>query len=85
MRNDPTLAARLIREARVKGGKTLRELAEVLGVKAQFICNIERGAADIPVKHFRKAAAYLGISSKEARAVYIESWADRARREFDGN
>jgi transcriptional regulator with XRE-family HTH domain len=51
-----------IKEQRQRKKITQNEIAMALGVHAQYISNIERGQAKIPVKYFKKLSRILKIN-----------------------
>lgn len=60
--HDLTLAKRLKTE-RQRAGITQAQLAVSLGVTAQYICNVERGACSLAPSKFKRTAEILGIDS----------------------
>ena len=52
----------MLKQLREKKGLTQADVAKRLGFgNAQFVSNIERGLAKLPVKHFKKVAALYGV------------------------
>ena len=66
-----------LKDKRLDSELSLREIAEKVGCKAQFICNIERGKAFPPAPVMRGMIEYYQISHKE----FLEFMMD-AQREF---
>jgi len=51
----------MLKETREIENITQAQLASALGVHAQFISNMERGEAQLPLKYFKKVSKILGI------------------------
>ena len=63
-----------LRDARKQANVTQGELAEQLGyANAQFISNIERGLANLPLVQVTKAAKALGVPREELMAKVIST------------
>ena len=65
-----------LRLKRVESGFGLREIAEKVGCKAQFICNIERGKAFPPPPVMRGMVEHYKINQKEFMEFLIEAQRD---------
>lgn len=63
----------LIRNYRTLNRVGLDFVAKKLGIKAQFISNIEHGRASLPVKHVVKLAKLLNISPAKLANVAMMS------------
>ncbi len=53
-----------IRRARIDAKLGLSDVATALGVSLQFISNIERGRAPLPVAHIKATAKFLKLSAE---------------------
>ncbi|MBC7261289.1 MAG: helix-turn-helix transcriptional regulator, partial [Chloroflexi bacterium] len=51
----------LLRQARLKAGKTQEDCAKVLGIPARRISQYEYGERDIPASELQTLALYLGV------------------------
>jgi transcriptional regulator with XRE-family HTH domain len=51
----------MLKETREIENITQAELAKVLNVHPQYISNMERGEAQLPLKYFKKVSKTLGI------------------------
>lgn len=67
--------------ARIAKGLSLTAVGESIGVKAQFISNIEHGRAPLPAKYVNQIATLLGLESKELAAFAIKQ--TRAYRDYN--
>lgn len=70
--------AKFLRRHRLKLKLTQKQLAQRLGLKHdQFICNIERGNAGIPVERIKTFASVLNVEVKKLvklKAKTYENW-----------
>lgn len=65
LKRKPTIPTRLetfVKETRAKLGITQMDLAEILNVTPQYICNIENYCTTFPMNHLRKIAKKLNVS-----------------------
>lgn len=71
----------MLKELREKAGLTQADLADKLGYSSpQFISNIERGIARLPVSKFKTTARMLGISVEQlidAKVAYTRTLLER--------
>lgn len=55
------IIAVLLREARVKAGRSLKDLADVLGCSARTLAAYERGERPVPLVHLELLGDHLGV------------------------
>jgi transcriptional regulator with XRE-family HTH domain len=62
----------LIRQQRQMLGITQSQLAEITKIgTAQFLCNIEKGRADVPVSKILKVCRALFLDREYVRKIYL--------------
>ena len=59
-----------IYDARTKKGILQRDLAEQIGMSAQFLGRIEKGEVMIPEPALKKAIGYLSLSENKIVSIY---------------
>lgn len=70
-----------LKTIREKAGYTQADLAYHLGfITPQFISNVERGTAMLPLKHWRKAAIFLGVTPEVFLDAKLKKTEDRLRK-----
>lgn len=78
----PTKCETYIKKMRLAADKTQEELGNELGLKPQHICNIEKFAAPMPMKHFRKLASFLKLDFNELKRHRKQDLCDSVDRYF---
>lgn len=72
--------AKLIKDQRHFICKTQPDLAIVIGRSKSFICYVETGKYQLPVKYHLKVAEYLKIKPIEMQTAYINDCIDNYQR-----
>ena len=77
------MISKKIRSARLKKNLSQKELATALGLTSpQFISNIERNLAPVPIHYIPLLSRILGVPQKELVRALIKNFAANCRSEL---
>ncbi len=72
----------MFKELREKKGLTQTKIAKMLKINVGFWSRIEANKADLPIRHFKKTAKMLGISTKRLVDERIEKVAKEIKAQI---
>jgi transcriptional regulator with XRE-family HTH domain len=79
--NITTTAGRVLREARLKRSISMTELAKIMGISIQMVCDVESGRKPLPDKYIDPWAESVG---EDPDLIAIDIW-QRRLNDFNRN
>ena len=75
--------AKLFKEARAKAEITQTALAKTLGIKPQYVSQVERGVQGVPLKKWVTVCKILNLNTEKMARAITNDFGDRIRHYGD--